>query len=147
MASQHPFSATVDKGKLLSPLERNTCQKYCSADDEITKKRAKALIALDDGCTQAKAGELSGLTRGQVNYLVTLFRKKGMDLFGSDAIMANQQKERASSDDEARKSNKKAKKNKGKKGKKKEKKKKKDKLKKDSKKNKKKGKKKKRKKK
>ncbi len=126
MASQYPFSAAVDEGKLLSPLERKTCQEFCSADDEIPKKRAKALIALDDGCTQAKAGELSGLTRGQVNYLVTLFRKKGMDLFVSNAIVANQQKEKATSDDTERKPDKKTKKNKGKKDKKKQKKKKKD---------------------
>ncbi len=81
MASQHPYPPTGNTGKLLSTKEHKICLQYCAADDEVTRKRAKALLALDKGCTQVRSGELSGLTRGQINYLVTLFRKKGMALF------------------------------------------------------------------
>lgn len=90
MASQHPFPKTVvDGGKFLSTKERKTCLKYCQVDDEITSKRAKALLALDEGYTQVKAGVVSGLTRGQVNYLVTLFRNKGMDLFSQETSVSD----------------------------------------------------------
>jgi len=94
MASQHPFPAAVDGGKLLSEKERKACLKLSKADDEITRNRAKALLALDDGCTQAKAGALSGLTRGQVNYTVVLFRQKGMDLFSQDTTANAEQKKK-----------------------------------------------------
>jgi hypothetical protein len=97
MASQHPFPASVDGGKLLNEKEHKACLKLCVADDEITRNRAKALMALDEGCTQSKAGTLSGLTRGQVNYLVVLFRKKGMDLFPRDTD-ANTEKKKKPAD-------------------------------------------------
>lgn len=146
MASQHPFQTSVDKGRLLSPLDRKTCQKLCSTGDELTQKRAKALLALDDGCTQAKAGELSEMTRGQVNYLVTLFRKKGMNLFVIDTITVDSEPDDAPPESVESKPEKKKKKSKEKSSKKKKKKKKdspKKQAKEDSKKTKKKGKKKK----
>lgn len=116
MASQHPFSATVDDGKLLNPSERKTCLKLCSTGDEIIRKRAKALLALDEGYSQARAGVLSDLTRGQVNYIVTLFRRKGMDLF--PATTGDVQPEKVAEDPVEDKPAKKKKKKKDKSGKK-----------------------------
>jgi hypothetical protein len=98
MASQHPFPAAVGGGKLLNEKERKACLKLCAADHEITRNRAKAVLALDDGCTQAKAGTLSGMTRGQVNYLVVLFRKKGMDLFTLDTTANTEEQKKETAD-------------------------------------------------
>lgn len=125
MASQHPFPKTVvDGGKFLSTKERKTCLKYCQVDDEITSKRAKALLALDEGYTQVKAGVVSGLTRGQVNYLVTLFRNKGMDLFSQETSVSDTPEKKKTKKSKKKKKNKeqKGKGSKKKKGKKKKKK-------------------------
>jgi len=43
--------------------------------------RALALLALDEGITQAQAGERAGLSRGQVKYWVARFRKQRLSIF------------------------------------------------------------------
>ena len=65
---------------LLSTKEQAVC-KNLSSQRTLEGKRAKALLALSDGNTQAIAAKKSGLSYGQVKYLLTIFRKKGLSVF------------------------------------------------------------------
>ena len=68
-------------GKLLTQDDRELCEKIAELNIVLVSRRARALLMLDDGHTQAKSAELSALTIGQLRYLLILFRKKGTDLF------------------------------------------------------------------
>lgn len=63
--------------KLLKPREVSVC-KQLAASNKADSQRALALLAIHNGDTQAKASESSGLTIGQVKYIVTRFRQLGM---------------------------------------------------------------------
>jgi len=65
---------------LLSTKEHEVCRNL-SSQRTLEGKRAKALLALNDGDTQVIAAKKSGLSYGQVKYLLTIFRKKGLALF------------------------------------------------------------------
>lgn len=69
------------KGKLLAQQERELCEKIAELNIVLVSRRARALLMLDDGHTQAKSAELSSLTVGQLRYLLILFKKRGTDLF------------------------------------------------------------------
>jgi hypothetical protein len=71
------------KEKLLSSEEITACKKISTKDD-IDGKRAKGLLALNQGATQVQAGEQSGLTKQQVKYLVRIFRQKRLGIFSAD---------------------------------------------------------------
>lgn len=73
MANAHPTS----RAKLLKPAEVTAC-KQLSASQQSDSPRAAALLAIHQGATQAAAAESSGLSIGQVKYIVTRFRKLGM---------------------------------------------------------------------
>lgn len=63
--------------KLLKPREVTACKKL--AESGLSdNKRAAALLAIHQGQTQAQAAETSGLSLGQVKYILTRFRKLGM---------------------------------------------------------------------
>jgi len=66
-------------GKLLSPEERGVC-KQLAAGEAPWSQRAQALLALDEGATQAQAGSQAGLTQGQVRYWLGRFRKDGLSI-------------------------------------------------------------------
>jgi hypothetical protein len=68
-------------GILLSAEERAICEQISKANDLPYNYRAQALLALDEGLSQAQAGERSGLTRGQVKYAVSQFRKNKLGIF------------------------------------------------------------------
>lgn len=65
---------------LLSTQEQAVC-KNLSSQRTLEGKRAKALLALNDEDTQVVAAKKSGLSYGQVKYLLTIFRKKGLSVF------------------------------------------------------------------
>lgn len=69
------------KGKLLTQNDRELCEKIAELNIVLVSRRARALLMLDDGHTQAKSAQLSSLTVGQLRYLLILFRKKGTELF------------------------------------------------------------------
>ena len=69
------------KGKLLARQDRELCEKIAELNIVLVSRRAKALLMLDDGHTQAKSAELSALTVGQLRYLLILFKKRGTELF------------------------------------------------------------------
>jgi len=75
-----------EESKLLTTQERETCQKI-SVGETPHSQRAQALLALDEGATQAQAGQQAGLTRGQVKYLLGKFRKDRLEVFPEEAYV------------------------------------------------------------
>jgi len=69
------------KESLLSQGEIEACQAVVSKQSGLNRQRAVALLALSSGMTQLKAAEASELTIGQVRYLLTVFRRKGIAIF------------------------------------------------------------------
>lgn len=65
---------------ILTTQEQTDLQKISSATD-TNGQRAAALIALNNGLSQSKAAEESGLTLGQVKYALRKFRKHGVAAF------------------------------------------------------------------
>jgi flagellar biosynthesis GTPase FlhF len=70
-------------GKLLSPEEREVF-KQLAGGEAPWSQRALTLLALDQGVTQVEAGELSGLTVGQVRYWRDKFRQQRLGIFPGD---------------------------------------------------------------
>jgi hypothetical protein len=108
--------------KLLAPTEREAL-KMISAGSAPHSQRAAALLAIDDGATQAQAAEQAGLTRGQVKYWLTKFRQVRLDIFPQPEAAPEQVDQVAEPKAKAEvekpaKASKKGKKAKGKKGKK-----------------------------
>jgi hypothetical protein len=71
-------------GSLLSPEEIVSCQAIAAENSGLVSQRAAGLLAVAEGNTQVKAAEQSGLTIGQIRYLLTIFRRKGMAIFPID---------------------------------------------------------------
>ena len=65
---------------LLSTKEQSVC-KNLSSQRTLDGKRAKALLALNEGDEQTRAAKKSSLSYGQVKYLLTVFRKKRLSVF------------------------------------------------------------------
>jgi len=74
-----------DSGHLLSPEERIECQ-WLTDGEGPDNQRAQALLALDEGATQATAGQHAGLTQGQVSYWLGKFRKSRMAIFSEATL-------------------------------------------------------------
>lgn len=68
MATAKPRSALN-----LTRSDVTFCKKL-TEENSLTGQRAKALLAIHQGETQAKAVELSGLSLGQVRYIISRFR-------------------------------------------------------------------------
>jgi hypothetical protein len=110
---------------LLSTKEQTVC-KNLSSQRTLDGKRAKALLAMNDGDVQTIAAKKSGLSYGQVKYLLTAFRKKRLSVFSEATATAakSQPVEKSEVKKSKTKKSKKVPKGSGKKKKKKEKKKK-----------------------
>ena len=80
------------EGRLLSPEERKVCKRVATGSAPYCQ-RALALLALDQGVTQAEAGELSGLTKGQVRYWRDKFLQQSIGIF--PGIGLDQEEKRA----------------------------------------------------
>lgn len=74
-------------GRLLSEEEKIFCEHLAQSGEGLMNKRATALLVLDAGSTRAEAGEQSGLTLGQVRYLLAAFRQKRIGMFTEEALM------------------------------------------------------------
>jgi hypothetical protein len=74
-----------DRSGLLTPEEREACGRI-AAGNAPHSQRALALMALDQGVGQAEAGELSGLTKGQVRYWRDRFRDNRLGIFPNDLL-------------------------------------------------------------
>lgn len=56
-----------NENRLLNPEER-TILSHIASQESLYSQRAKALLIIDGGATQAEAGHQTGLTHGQVRY-------------------------------------------------------------------------------
>lgn len=65
---------------LLTPQERETCMQIAARDDTYGR-RARALLALDEGQKQPEAGQQVGLSARRVRYWLAAFREKRLDVF------------------------------------------------------------------
>jgi hypothetical protein len=89
--SEQKEGTTQQNDRLLSEEERMTCQNLAMSGDGLMNQRAKALLALDRGLTRAEACEQSGLTLGQVRYLLATFRQKRLNMFTREVWMEMEQ--------------------------------------------------------
>ena len=71
--------------RLLSSEERAVLSQIANKEPPHSQ-RAEMLLAIDEGATQAEAGNLAGLTKGQVRYWLTKFRKIGMSSFPEELL-------------------------------------------------------------
>ena len=77
----------VQEGKLLSEQER-VAFKMISTGNDLHGQRAIALLAVDQGATQAEAAQQAGLTPGQVKYWLGKFRQVRMQIFPEELLKA-----------------------------------------------------------
>lgn len=72
---------------LLTSDERATVMRLAQ-QDSLDGKRARALLAVDAGETQAAAARDTGLTAGQVHYFLNKFREQRLGAFPAGALTA-----------------------------------------------------------
>ena len=87
--NQSQSSEAQITNRLLDPGERAACEQLVSGEAPHNQ-RAQALLALDQGATQREAGQVAGLSQGQVKYWLGKFRKIGMSIFPEDVLEAAQ---------------------------------------------------------
>ena len=78
--------------RLLSSKEQAILSQI-AAKEAPHSQRAQALLAIDEGATQADAGQQAGLTKGQVRYWLGKFRKDGTDIFPEELLSQTQPEE------------------------------------------------------
>lgn len=92
--------------KFLKPNEVTICKRL-AVSDNADNKRATALLAIHTGETQVSAGAISGLTVGQVRYIVRRFRVMRLAALSYDkAIKAKAEPTIISNDKPAKKTKK-----------------------------------------
>ena len=87
---------TAQVGNLLSEQER-VAFKMISSGNDLHGQRAIALLAVDEGATQAEAAQRAGLTPGQVKYWLGKFRQVRMQIFPEEVLNV-EQKDQGSAD-------------------------------------------------
>jgi len=70
----------LPQGGLLAPQERAVCQQIATRDD-MYGRRARALLALDEGVTQVEAGERAAMSDRRVRHWLAAFRRRRLDIF------------------------------------------------------------------
>ena len=85
--SEEKEGTTQLNDRLLNEKERSACQNLALSGEGLMYQRAKALLALDRGSTRAEACQQSGLTLGQVRYLLATFRQKRLGMFAKEDWM------------------------------------------------------------
>jgi hypothetical protein len=80
MANQNNVGRNTKGEDLLSEQER-VAFKLISTGNDLHGQRAIALLAINDGATQAQAAQQAGLTPGQVKYWLTRFREIRLAIF------------------------------------------------------------------
>jgi CHAD domain-containing protein len=67
------------EGEVLSPRQRAVCLQAAARTD-MYGRRARALLALDQGATQEEAGVSAGLSERRVRYWLAAFRERQLDI-------------------------------------------------------------------
>lgn len=70
---------------LLDDEQRAVCEQLTGAEAPHGQ-RAQALLALDEGTTQAAAADGAGLTKDQVRYWLRRFRQNGLGIFPEELV-------------------------------------------------------------
>jgi outer membrane biosynthesis protein TonB len=73
--------------KFLKPREVTVC-KQLAVSDSADSQRAVALLAVHEGETQVSAAEVSGLSIGQVRYIIKRFRELRLNALMADKAAA-----------------------------------------------------------
>jgi hypothetical protein len=79
----------IQENQLLTSEERAACEGFASGDPPHSQ-RAIALLALDNGATQAQAAGQAGLTKGQVRYWLDRFRQERLAIFPEESFASPQ---------------------------------------------------------
>ena len=66
---------------LLSVTQRAECDRIAQDENELHSRRANTLLIIDSGLTHREASTKTGLTLGQVRYIIKRFRKLGLAIF------------------------------------------------------------------
>jgi len=74
------LEGTFAQDRLLTPQARAIFQQIATRND-MYSRRARALLALDEGVTQAEAGKRAGMAERTARYWLAAFRKKQLDIF------------------------------------------------------------------
>ena len=85
MAAHPESEQAAARSALLTPHEQAVCQQM-AAGVAPHSQRAQALLALNEGSTRAQAAAQAGLTRGQINYWITKFRKARLEIFPAPQV-------------------------------------------------------------
>ena len=81
-------SKNINRGeKLLSEQER-VAFRMISTGNDLHGQRALALLAIDEGATQAQAAQQAGLSPGQVKYWLAKFRQSRLAIFPDQVLEA-----------------------------------------------------------
>lgn len=72
-------------GKLLTVHERTVCESLSGGEIPYSQW-AQALLAIDEGASQAESAQRAGLTNNQVRYWLAKFRKLGLGIFPQQSL-------------------------------------------------------------
>ena len=71
-----------NQDSLLKQNELKTLKQIAeNKTDDLWARRARVLILLNDGVLRKEAAQSTGFTYGQATYIITAFRKNGMEFF------------------------------------------------------------------
>lgn len=71
---------------LLSSADKEALLQIAAAQNDLNGRRAAALVAIDRGQAIDEAADSSGLTEGQVNYILRKYREQGLDAFPATVV-------------------------------------------------------------
>jgi CHAD domain-containing protein len=80
-ADEAVSTVAADGGRLFASEERRLHQRVAAAHGR-TARRARALLGLDGGATQAAAGAQAALSARRVRYWLARYRKEGLAIYG-----------------------------------------------------------------
>ena len=75
-----PLEESAPQGILLTPDEREVCGRMATRDD-LHGRRARALLALDEGATQEQAGLRADMSPRRVRHWLAEFRRRHLGVF------------------------------------------------------------------
>jgi hypothetical protein len=87
---------SMEKEKQLLSSEEQAILSQIATKEPPHSQRAQGLLAINEGATQAEAGRLAGLTKGQVRYWLTKFRRDRTGIFPDELLIQAQQVEAGS---------------------------------------------------
>jgi len=84
----------------LNRHEQESCEKIALSAEGLASQRATALLVLASGASKAEAARKSGLTTGQLRYLLTAFADKRLNIFPEGVLPLQASEEIANADEQ-----------------------------------------------